>query len=317
MNYQEIEKCLQYNEKESKVFMPNEIFDDLQNNIKKTVHIPVAYSYYYLITWLYRYAKYGTINIDNKNIKQILGYNTDTQGIDYLMKKNGMLDVMGYTETVKDFPITWTFEDEYLDFEMLSEMDEDVQKAIKQNLSRKYTIKFPVKAFNRHIDDEEMKEEYAKGYEDGTFYELDNTHMIPFEVFMYCMNNDKIGCTGFYLYSYLKMKNQHFSDGYDCPMERLAKETGLPISTMRDSLDIIRKYKMVEGILNQEYFCIGLEDYKRKANTYITNNIELFTDEPIEYEKMKVLQVNEYYQMLNEQKEAEKEESFPLELLPF
>ena len=319
MNYQEIVSTLQFTEAEAKVFMPNEIFEDLQNNMKKGVHIPVAYAYYYLTSYLYRQTKYDTVSIDNKMIKQILGYHADTKGIDYIIKKNGVLDIMGYTETVKDYPVFWEFEEEGLKFTLLSEVDETTQVDLKKNKSRKYTIKYPVKAFNRYIDDEEMKEEYIKGYEDGTFFEFDNTHLIPFEIFLYCMSNDKIGCTGFYLYSFIKMKNQHFHGKYDCSMEGLAENTGLPTSTMKESLSLLRKYKVVEGIHNQEFFCMAYEEHMRKANSYIANEIENFTDAPVEFEKMKVLKVNEYYQILEDKRKEEDgdREPFPLELLPY
>ena len=77
MTYAEIEQLLQFNDYESKIFMPNEIFGDLQKNIDNASHIAFAYSYIYFVTWLYRYAKYGMVNelIDQKFIKRILGYN--------------------------------------------------------------------------------------------------------------------------------------------------------------------------------------------------------------------------------------------------
>lgn len=316
MNYEEIEKYLQYNEKESNLFIHNEIFKDLQDNFKKTNHIPVAYCYYYLISWLYRYAKYGSFNIDNKKIKEILGYHQDSKGIDYIMKKNGVLDLMGYTITTKDFPISWTFEDDFLDFDLLSQFDEDMQKIIKETLiSRKYTIKYPPKAFHR------TKESEEDNYLDGTFYEVDNTHLVPFEVFMYCMSKKEIGCTGFYLWSYLKMQNQIYSSGYDVPMRQLAIEIGIPYNTMVDYLKALRQYNMVNVIHNQEYFCVLLDDSKRKANTYITNDIESFNDRPVEYEKIKVVQANEYIDMMKEKAEKMKMKNesvnISLEELPY
>ncbi|MGG4039284.1 hypothetical protein [Heyndrickxia ginsengihumi] len=186
MQYDEIKESLQFNKKETNIFMPNEIFNDLQNNIKKSVHIPFAYSYYYLITWLYRYAKYGSISIDNKNIKEILGYNKDYKPIDYIIKKNGILDLMEYTITTKDHPISWEVNDNYLNFSMLSDFDEETIKTIKKIKSRKYMIKFPYKSFFR------TKESEEDNYEDGTFYDVSNTHLIPFEVFMFCMSKKEI-----------------------------------------------------------------------------------------------------------------------------
>ncbi|WP_026694098.1 hypothetical protein [Peribacillus kribbensis] len=310
MTYEEIVTLIQYDQKESKVFIPNEIFQDLQNSIHKKIHIPVAYSYYYLINWLYRHAKFGSHTIDNKKIKKILGYNSETKGIDYLCKKDGLLDELGYTETVKDIPLSWQFDDDNgLEFTMLSEMEEDVQLIITKNLSRKYSIKFPVKAFYRY-DNEVM---------DGTFYEFHNTHMIPFEVFLFCMSNKDIGCTGFYLYSFIKMKNQQHNGKFDCSMQELAVLTGIPSTTMKDSLSMLRQYSVIEGIHNQDFFCLVLEDGKRKANSYIANDIDLFTDQPVPYEKIQRLEIKQYFKMQEVKwKETRKDwADVPLEMLPY
>ncbi|MBD8006271.1 hypothetical protein [Bacillus norwichensis] len=64
MNFEEIEYQLQFNEKESDVFIHNEIFEDLKKSDIRKVHIPFTYSYYYLINWLYRNTKYGSFAID-------------------------------------------------------------------------------------------------------------------------------------------------------------------------------------------------------------------------------------------------------------
>ncbi|MBB2482973.1 hypothetical protein H5P36_22690 [Bacillus sp. APMAM] len=300
MKFEEIEKYLCFNEQETNIYVPNEIFKDLQDNFKKTNHIPVAYSYYYLISWLYRYAKYGSFNIDNKKIKEILGYHQDSKGIDYIMKKNGVLDLMEYTITSKDYPLSWKYDkyDGYgLEFEMLSEFPEEIQKTLKELQSRKYTIKYPVKAFHR------TKESEEDNYEDGTFYEVDNTHLVPFEVFMFCMSKKEIGCTGFYLWSYLKMQNQKFVNGYDVAMHQLAIDIGIPKMTMVDHLKALRQYNMVDVIHNQEYFCLLLDDSKRKANTYKTNEYITFNDSPQDYEKIKVVESREYIDLMKEEAE--------------
>src|SRR5690606_30549103 len=112
------------------------------------------------------------------------------------------LDNIGYTITDKDFPLGWTYEDKFLEFNMLSDLDEDSQRLIKQQYSRKFTVKYPVKAFYRSNVSEE------DNYLDGTFFEVENTHLVPFNVFLFCMSKKDIGCTGFYLWSFIKMKNQ-------------------------------------------------------------------------------------------------------------
>ncbi|MEH7393324.1 hypothetical protein [Bacillus sp. JJ1474] len=296
MTYEEIEKLLQYHERESKVFIPNEILEELKCHIPNSPHIAFAYSYYYLICWLYRYAKYGVINdIDNKKIKEILGYTAITKGLDYLIKKNGVLDDLGYTITTKDFPLSWTYEDDFLEFDLLSDMDEDIQRNVKQQYSRKYTIKFPPKAFHR------TKESKEDSYLDGTFYEVDNTHLIPFEVFLFCMSKKELECTGFYLYSYIKRMNDYHSGGWDVSIENMALDTGIAENTLIRYLDQLRKYKMIEGIHNQEYFCLALDPSERKANTYITNDFDLFTYKPQFYEKIKVMSSHDYYKLREEE----------------
>ncbi|MFE4525071.1 hypothetical protein ACFRCQ_23690 [Cytobacillus firmus] len=355
MKYETIEELLQYNEKESKIFIPNEIFDDLKkkfNELKPDIkddksaaiittstgvkrrkrgknkglninHLAFSYSYYYLISWIYRYAKHRTTNeiIDNGKVKEILGYNADTKGLDYITKKNGLLDQMEYTKTDKDFPLTWTFNQfEGLEFSMLSEY---IEAETKDNpfvtkssilemyqIPRKYTVKYPVKAFYRTQESD---------YENGTFYEVENTHMIPFDVFMYCMDNENIGTIGFYLYCFIKRMNDFYSGGWDTSIENLILETEIPESTLLKYIDVLRKYKMIDVEYNQEYFCLALDPKDRKANTYTVNDFDLFTYKPQSYKKMEIISVEEY--------KKKKEEEFvklfgntvdiPLEDLPY
>jgi len=316
MKYEELSNYLKYDENESKVFMPNEIFEDLQNNMKNGTHIAFAYSFYYLISWLYRYAKYLDTVESVKDIKKILGYNPNAKTIDYIIKKNGLLDIMEYTSTERDFPIIWHFVDENfegLSFTMFSEDKELLPPDYLNKITNRFVIKEPIKAFYR------TKEDYEEGHKNGTFFEVDNTHLIPFEVFMYCMTNENIGCTGFYLYSFIKMQNQKFKGKYDCPMLTLAENTGLASRTMKDYLSQLRQYKLVEGIHNQEFFCTALDKGKRKANSYIANDWIVFSDKPIPYEKIKVMEAKDYFKMLEDKRKEEEgeTESFPLDMLPF
>ncbi|WP_210367425.1 hypothetical protein [Bacillus sp. REN3] len=296
MKFEEIKELLQYTDKESKIYMPNEIFDDLKGAIKNSPHLTFAYSYIYLVHWLYRYAKYLNSKsiITNEHIKEILGYNAKTKGLDYLIKKNGLLDQLEYTMTTNDIPLHWNFDKfEGLTFTTLQETIEEEMKnshlltkgEILQTyqIPRKYNIKFPVKAFYRNEKEDE-----------GTFFEISNTHCIPFEVFMYCMNNDDIGTTGFYLYSYIKRMNDFHKDGWDVSIEKMIDSTGLPEKTLLRYLDQLKKYRMIEAIHNQKYFCLAMNLNDRKANTYHAKEFRHFTDQPQEYQKIKVVLVEEY-----------------------
>lgn len=79
MNFYQIKSTLKITGKESKVFLPNEIFDDLQGYITNGTHLAYAYSYYYLTHFLYRNCKY---------------LNTEV-----------FLDEIGYTESTKNIPL--------------------------------------------------------------------------------------------------------------------------------------------------------------------------------------------------------------------
>lgn len=322
MKYEEIYQLLQYNDYkgyESNIFMPNEIFEDLKANIKNTPHIAFAYSYMYLVTWLYRYTKHISRDclIDNNVIKQILGYSAGTRSIDFLIKKNGLLDKMEYTITTRNFPVLWNqsnLEDEPLDFELYNEAKEIVMIEIPN----RFTVKYPVKAFERII---KTKDGELETY--GTFYDVDNTHNIPFEVFMYCMGNEDIGCTGFYLYSYLKHKNDIYEGGYDVSLQDLSSETGIAERTLDKYLNALKGYRMIDFKHNQEFFAIGLKEEDRKANTYITKGYDQFSDDLIPFHKITIMRKKDYFKMLEEEETAEFERLFgntvdiPLEELPY
>lgn len=171
---------------------------------------------------------------------------------------------------------------------------------LEHNIPKNFTIKYPVKAFERILDDEGNIEL------EGTFYEIENTHNIHFEVFMYCMSNDKIGCTGFYLYSFFKHKNDIYGD-YDISLEDLSLETGVASSTLDNYLNILKSYKMINFTHNQEFFAIGLKKEDRMANTYIVNDYNEFTDNPTAFEKIKIVKKHDYLKMIKEEEEIKKE----------
>ncbi|MGG3623846.1 hypothetical protein ABES25_09875 [Bacillus gobiensis] len=321
MKFEELRKLLQFDDNtgfESPLYMPNEIFNDLHKNISKSPHIAFCYSYIYLVTWLYRYAIYGRVTdtLKKEHLKQILCYGAKTQEVDYLIKKNGVLEKMNYLETTGDFPTEYYYYNEYnyekdidgrqLKFETLSdwkmycEENKDEYSYEYVQKGKNYKIKYPVKAFTRYPNDEEMNKEYEEGYEDGTFFDIDNTHCIPFEVFMYCMSNKDIGCTGFYLYAYLKHQNDLHDSGYDVSLENLASETRIPNSTLNRYISLLKSYRMIDFHHNQEAFCIAYSSEQRRANTYIVNDYLLFSDKPISYERIKVVTKSEYLKQVEE-----------------
>lgn len=288
MNYKELREFLHFDEKESFLFMPNEIFKDLPIHIKSN-HIPFTYSYNYLITYLYRYSKYGKKLYTTSDIKNILGYNPNNKDLNYIIKKNGLMDELEYMTTDKDFPIGWTYENNNLEFDMFSEFKRDYLEGLKvepyNSMSRNYSVKRPEKAFHRQIEKDGE-------YEEGTFYYAWNTHQIPIKVFIFCMGNKELECNAFYIYSYLRHKNQSFN-GYDISIEKLSRETGMTVSTVKRTLDTLKKFKLIRCKINQAYIH-GLSEDERRANTYYTNDFDSFSFTAQQYDRAGKMNINKY-----------------------
>lgn len=321
MKIEEINKVLSITGKESDIFLPNEIFSDLQDNITDGTHVAFAYSYCYLTQFLYRNCKYFNIEVllDVNVIKEILGYNKSNRTMNYITKKGGILEEIGYLESTKDFPVTWTFEkssDEGLSFSMSSELGKDILPPIP----KMFFLKRPIKAFKRVIQrinaDGEIEEEEIE----GTFYDVTETHSVDFNVFMYCMANKDLGVVAFYLYSWLKHKNDRF-DGYDVPLSKLSAETGIARRTLVNYMDFLKGYRMIEHKFNQEYFVVGMYDNDRKATTYYTNEYHFFLDETAPFKKMEVMKREDYLAIKKREREEREAQiskiDIPLSELPF
>jgi hypothetical protein len=244
----DIKKQLNFNEHQHKIYIHNEIFVEVK---QLGSHAAFAYTYYYLICWLYRYAKYGELNIDVKMIKEILGYNPTNKKLDYLIKKGGVLDEIGLTETSTDYPLVWTFIDGDLEFTMLSDFDDEIRKMYLKQKGKNYKVKVPVKALSRNE-------------ENGTFYDIGYTHEVTFDLFANCMEGD-LGCSGFYLYGYLKYRCDKFGE-YSCPLDRLGEEIGMSKNTVDKYLTILCQEGLVECKVNDCKMVDG--EFVKKSNTY-------------------------------------------------
>lgn len=320
MNYNEIKEVLQIDGKESKVFMPNEIFEDLQNEMKDSSHIAYAYSYMYLSHFLYRNCKYFNVQtvLDNNVLKQILGYSKSNRTMNYITKKGGLLDDMGYTESTKNYPITWEFKkesDEELEFTMYEDMKEEMPLPPKM-----FFLKHPVKALDERVInvveyDENRNKVNVELELMGTFYDVEQTHSVDFEVFMFCMSKKELGVIAFYLYSWLKHKNDIFG-GYDVPMTKLSDETGINRRTLIRQMDLLKGHKMIDFQHNQEFFVVGAFKEDRKATTYYTNGYPYFTQEYTPFKKMEVQPRQEYLEGKELEVESKKAE-VDIDLLPF
>ncbi|AND39531.1 hypothetical protein [Cytobacillus oceanisediminis] len=327
-----IAKFLNYQEEESNVFMPNEIFSDIQKPFKEiaaqkvrnrphkfikvetlkgirnkrgqneganSTHIAFAYSYYYFITWLYRYVKYGQFKINVEDIKEILGYARTSVEVDYIIKKNGILDQINYTQTTTDYPIAWEMDDfNGLEFMLLSDAEPETRTLMYREKGRNYKVKYPVKHFHRSL------ETYESGEMDGLFFEPYDFDVIPFEIFLFCMGKKELGVRGFYLYCYIKRMNGFYGGGYDASYERLSEETGIPKSTLEDDMKLVRQYRMVNIVDQMDYFVHGLSKEERKATSYVANSYKLFSETKIPIKTIDRMSLVDYRAMQESKRTA-------------
>lgn len=285
---------------EVKLALPNEIFsmlmDEVESGKLKKTHLPFAYSYLYLTTYMYRYGKYQQHMASTQDIKVMLGYDKQDKRINYIIKENGLLEQIGLMETTKDIPVGYTWQDEdgndrefvkveYLDdFKETFVMSEEFTNYKKQlGWNSRTTIKRPrfayVRDLTKDLDDIDCEYDY-----DGTFYSSKNTHIIDFRVFDFCMQREDLGVTGFYMYSYLKYKND-LHGGYDASRERLASELGLSTATISRYRDALRKYNLIELVHNMETFNSRMKKEEYKAPTNYVNDFEKVVSDGVEYEK--------------------------------
>jgi hypothetical protein len=242
------------------IYLPNEVFTDLKLHIPNGSQTAFAYSYLYYITYLYRYCKYISDNGDKvtqEAIKEVLGYSPKNKKVDYIIKKGGVLDNLMYSETTTDYPIQYFYDDDdLLTFETISNY-----KGIIKNLNdRNFKIKKPLRAFHRSlkaIEDKELS---------GTFYEVENTHRIDFRVFLTIIMNGDLGTAGFYLYGYLKHKNDIFKSGYQRSYEKLGFDTGFSEKTVRKYVNLLEFNNLIS--VERKLFDIKLSQEDYEANIY-------------------------------------------------
>lgn len=229
--------------KHEKVYVPNEIFRDLtEDNQISTNNLVFLYTYYCMISYLFRYCKYSQGKIfNNEDIKEMLGYKRKYSGVDYLIKKGGVLDQLGYTNTIRDFPLKYIFDasEKRLEFEMYSELDKETMEVL--NMPRNFSIKQPVKAFYKDVESK------IEGIVDGTFFEIENTHEFNINKYIQFIE-DGLGLIEFFVYQFLKHKCDIHKMGYNATYEQIEAEINIPVRTlMRTNLEL-EKFRYVQII---------------------------------------------------------------------
>lgn len=225
------------------IFLPNEIFQDLigQDKLQDFTKRAFAYSYYTYISFLYRYCRYVDQNGDymtQGSIKEFLGYSPISKTVDFIIKKNGILDKMNYTETTTDYPIMWEL-DEFNDptFFTLSQMKESLINLPNSIINdRNFKCKLPLTGFHRNGD---------HSIYDGTFYNIANTHRVDYSIFERIIKDSDLGVRGFYIYGYLKYNANRFHGRFQASYERIQNELNVAFRTLNKYLKRLEELKFI------------------------------------------------------------------------
>lgn len=262
MDASEIKSVLLYDDIDNnKIFVPNEIFEDFSKIEGISATKSFCFSFYYLITYLYRTTKYGSRKYTISDLKEILGYSRTNKTMDKFIKRNGVLDKLGYIAHTTNYPISWKFDvDEqspvfryYNDF--LKENSKEEMQHYREVLgifaSRKnMTIDVPVKGLYR------SEESRKKDEKDGTFFCVKNTTRIDMDTFFFCMSNKELGTDGFWIYSFMKHMNEYYNDDWRVSRNIMSKSTGLSTVKLNKVLMALEEYNMIRN--DHKNYVMGL-----------------------------------------------------------
>lgn len=229
--------------------MPNKIYADMRQwlddgELKSPQHQEFLYCFYWMIAYLWGFAKYGEKGFTISDIKQMLGYNPNEKRINYIVKQDGLLDQKGYTDTVNDYPVLWHMKDgEDISFTMLSDYDELDRELVNKFKTAKPFIKAPLLSLGEDNN--------------GLYWNAENSHIVRGEIVVACMANEELKCAGVYLYGILLMmrdKNLHFhdTDEFQCANKTLVEMTGwnikkvVRITSELDNIGLITRKQKVQ-----------------------------------------------------------------------
>lgn len=324
LSEREYEARVEYNEefdKHGKVFMPNNIFSKFSDKeifvtrkknrttgeweMKnyKTPHVAEAYSYLYLNTWLYRNAKYGAMDGQFTTVgglKELIGYSADNKTLNYIISKDGILDGLGLTKTLKfkEAPLTYTMEEGFVDFSLYSQYEGT--DGIDLNFGSK-TFKYPVFALE-DVDGEYGYGTFNGGLDGGN---IANTTHVDFEVFKKCMTNTNLGCTAFYIYSYLKSRCDMNNGVIEVGLDKITERTGVGRGARDKALKFLKAHGLITCLPASFYIGAGKGDgasvyYVNEANEYTAEEQEfttrkLFPKEALEDKEEKQKKIEGYW----------------------
>jgi len=239
LTYAEFLDYFQWNvEKDLNPNLPNEIFKDITDSeIRSFRHRAFSYSIYYLISALYLNAKYGYVLLSKLfSLTLINLLYGDRKPINYITKRSGILDQLGYTTSENNFPIEVNIEDNALiDFIMYQDLPQHVKE--EMNVPANFICKKPIKGFYRNPKDT---------YYTGTFFEFEKTHRIDFTIFARCVTAYKFGFELFYVFAFLFTFEQFINSKPNVYRSYIALSLNVSPKTLNRILTNLEKMKLIK-----------------------------------------------------------------------
>lgn len=262
----------------SSVRLPNSIFKTLskcirnKNGSTNIQQVAFGYSYLVAVAFLYKYTYFVDLDnqtyVQNKDIKELLGYSRDTKTIDRVIKKDGLLDKLHLTLTTREYPVRYTIDKEETinkiplrEFVLISELKSDdinyakFKKIIK---NKNYVVKEPLFLTSGY-----------EGSEYGTLYSIERTHKITIKEFLTFLRSDDFNNIEFLIYGFLKSRCfGRKNNMYSVPIYKIISEVGIDRSTFYTYLENLKRKNYIK-VIHKEWKTKGDNFKKMEANDYI------------------------------------------------
>lgn len=224
--------------------MPNNTFYSFGESINDIRSRSFGYSYYILNAVMFKYASYVDLNnnscIKVGDFKEALGYRADNKTVNKIIKKNGILDNMGASETIEDFPIFFELNnvnEEGINFTYFSELrrEDDVYHYISAIVRNKnYSVKIPLYLFNY---DGEL----------GTFFNnYRNTYTVKVSELYSILFDMKLTTIETYIYFYLKSECYGMNNNSKyIPLEKILSTLKMSSKTFYKGLESLKNYGLI------------------------------------------------------------------------
>lgn len=232
------------------ISMPNEIFSDLAltSSIRIWKHRAFAFSFYYFISYLWRSNIHhylgDKMQVSQMKLKYYITGTKESPTYDYLVKNNGVLCKLGYTQRIFDIPVEYQFYKKNLvHIKMLSELKEEGIEG--ESLPKKLMIHKPLKGYYKYP---KIKGDNSDNELDGHFFSQNETFKIKAETFLAIISTKDLGFGGFYFYCYLRfLQEVRKGNSFKKSKEEISQALGINLQLIQQYTSRLKKMKLIQS----------------------------------------------------------------------